>query len=116
MDSLSALNFRNLLHDFVNNSISAKGVASHKELEQAIDNLTKTRECWELDIQVLLPETDPNVLSIASSILKNKLQYDFGQLTPELFSQVHAAIFEIIAKHQVPTLSLRSPVTPYGTI
>lgn len=90
-----------MIRQFVNFQHTTDNISALKGLELTIDSFTKTKESWDIILQILATSPDPNVLSLASSLLKNKLQYDFGQLSEDQFQTVHQSLIEIIAKLQV---------------
>lgn len=63
-----------------------------------------------MTLTLLAQETSSEVKSFASSILKDKMKFDYGQLTPELFPQVHQAILELAAANPQPEYGMLSNI------
>jgi hypothetical protein len=84
------MEFRTILANFLKGDFSTEeSKRNFKQIENHINELTKSKETWDMVLQILLTDDDKQIKYFASNILKDKMKYDYGQLTPEMFASVH---------------------------
>ena len=78
------LAFRNKLTEFLKGYFSTDAAKRNfRQLEQDINEMSRSKEAWVVVLKLLLEEDDKQVKYFASNILKDKFKFDYGQLTIE---------------------------------